>query len=301
MNFSFRNSQYKSCCLTSSIPGEGKSSVSINLARVLAENGSVFCSSTAIWEADAAPLPSCTAFSFQRIEHRTQREQHAGRKHCDLQWSSVWPDDSGTDSPNPTELFASAEMGNLLELLETRLWLHHRDTPPVPLVTDAAILSEYCDGGAAGSSPEICDLPAVSSGQSRIFRNACADSWLCTQPVRCFQKCQRVGGSAFIIIINTATKTCFRTGWCNDWFSHNIFCAGNRWWRKVFGGILALCWKWSRNRELTPIVLTPTISKERQSLDEFYNNGIRRMNSCGMQPSGKNFDKLSSGEQRVRF
>ena len=39
MNFLSRNSQYKKLLLTSSIPGEGKSSVSINLARVLAENG----------------------------------------------------------------------------------------------------------------------------------------------------------------------------------------------------------------------------------------------------------------------
>ena len=39
MNFIFRNNKYKKLVVTSSIPGEGKSSVSINLARVLAENG----------------------------------------------------------------------------------------------------------------------------------------------------------------------------------------------------------------------------------------------------------------------
>ena len=35
---------------------------------------------------------------------------------------------------------------NLLELLETRYDYIICDTPPVSLVTDAAILSEYCDG-----------------------------------------------------------------------------------------------------------------------------------------------------------
>lgn len=47
--------------------------------------------------------------------------------------------------------------------------------------------------------------------------------------------------------------------------------------------------KMEQEQGVDTIVLTPHYFHERQSLMSFYNNGIRRMNSCGMQPSGKKF------------
>lgn len=147
MNFLSRNSQYKKLLLTSSIPGEGKSSVSINLARVLAENGK----RVLLIDCDMRKPMLHRYLRAQRFRSRGLSTVLSGNStleesiatFSDLQFDLMT---AGPIPPNPTELLASAEMGNLLELLETRYDYIICDTPPVSLVTDAAILSEYCDG-----------------------------------------------------------------------------------------------------------------------------------------------------------
>lgn len=139
MNFLSRNSQYKKLLLTSSIPGEGKSSVSINLARVLAENGK----RVLLIDCDMRKPMLHRYLRAQRFRSRGLSTVLSGNStleesiatFSDLQFDLMT---AGPIPPNPTELLASAEMGNLLELLETRYDYIICDTPPVSLVTDAA-------------------------------------------------------------------------------------------------------------------------------------------------------------------
>ena len=121
MNFLSRNSQYKKLLLTSSIPGEGKSSVSINLARVLAENGK----RVLLIDCDMRKPMLHRYLRAQRFRSRGLSTVLSGNStleesiatFSDLQFDLMT---AGPIPPNPTELLASAEMGNLLELLETR-------------------------------------------------------------------------------------------------------------------------------------------------------------------------------------
>ena len=53
---------------------------------------------------------------------------------------------AGPIPPNPTELLASEEMEHLLDLLAKQYDYVICDTPPVSVVTDAAILSQYNAG-----------------------------------------------------------------------------------------------------------------------------------------------------------
>lgn len=147
MNFIFRNNKYKKLVVTSSIPGEGKSSVSINLARVLAENGT----RVILIDCDMRKPMLHKYLRAQRFRTRGLSTVLSGIStledsvatfsdlHFDLMTAGPIP-------PNPTELLASEEMEHLLDLLAKQYDYVICDTPPVSVVTDAAILSQYNAG-----------------------------------------------------------------------------------------------------------------------------------------------------------
>lgn len=147
MNFIFRNNKYKKLVVTSSIPGEGKSSVSINLARVLAENGA----RVILIDCDMRKPMLHKYLRAQRFRTRGLSTVLSGistledsvATFSDLQFDLMT---AGPIPPNPTELLASEEMKHLLDLLAKQYDYVICDTPPVSVVTDAAILSQYNAG-----------------------------------------------------------------------------------------------------------------------------------------------------------
>lgn len=147
MNFIFRNNKYKKLVVTSSIPGEGKSSVSINLARVLAENGT----RVILIDCDMRKPMLHKYLRAQRFRTRGLSTVLSGissledsvATFSDLQFDLMT---AGPIPPNPTELLASEEMEHLLDLLADQYDYVICDTPPVSVVTDAAILSQYNAG-----------------------------------------------------------------------------------------------------------------------------------------------------------
>ena len=147
MNFIFRNNKYKKLVVTSSIPGEGKSSVTINLARVLAENGT----RVILIDCDMRKPMLHKYLRAQRFRTRGLSTVLSGistledsvATFSDLQFDLMT---AGPIPPNPTELLASEEMEHLLDLLAKQYDYVICDTPPVSVVTDAAILSQYNAG-----------------------------------------------------------------------------------------------------------------------------------------------------------
>lgn len=147
MNFIFRKNKYKKLVVTSSIPGEGKSSVSINLARVLAENGT----RVILIDCDMRKPMLHKYLRAQRFRTRGLSTVLSGistledsvATFSDLQFDLMT---AGPIPPNPTELLASEEMEHLLDLLAKQYDYVICDTPPVSVVTDAAILSQYNAG-----------------------------------------------------------------------------------------------------------------------------------------------------------
>ena len=147
MNFIFRNNKYKKLVVTSSIPVEGKSSVSINLARVLAENGT----RVILIDCDMRKPMLHKYLRAQRFRTRGLSTVLSGistledsvATFSDLQFDLMT---AGPIPPNPTELLASEEMEHLLDLLAKQYDYVICDTPPVSVVTDAAILSQYNAG-----------------------------------------------------------------------------------------------------------------------------------------------------------
>lgn len=136
----------KKMIITSAIPGEGKSSVAINLSVSLAETGS------------RVLLVDCDL--RKPIIHRYLRIDNKHCKGITHVLSGGMLKDSvvsvkGTNlhvmvadaiPPNPAELLGSKRMKNMIDSLDKYYDYIIFDTPPVSVVTDAAVLSQFVDG-----------------------------------------------------------------------------------------------------------------------------------------------------------
>ncbi|KNH23247.1 chromosome partitioning protein [Arthrobacter sp. ZBG10] len=137
--------QAKSVLVTSSLPGEGKSTTAVNLAIALAQAGQAVC----LVDADLRrPM----------ISEYLGLERNAGLTTALVGDADInellqpWGDDnlyiltSGRIPPNPSELLGSAEMRNLVSGLEQAFDTVIIDAPPLLPVTDAAVLSQHVGG-----------------------------------------------------------------------------------------------------------------------------------------------------------
>jgi capsular exopolysaccharide synthesis family protein len=135
----------KTIVVTSSMPGEGKTTTLCNLAIALAQAGR----RAIVVETD---LRRPRAVDYLGLEGAVGvTSVLAGRVSLDRavqSWGSGMFDvlSSGPIPPNPSELLASRQMSNLLTELGSRYDLVLLDAPPLLPVTDAAILGAECDG-----------------------------------------------------------------------------------------------------------------------------------------------------------
>ncbi|KQR05998.1 chromosome partitioning protein [Arthrobacter sp. Leaf145] len=135
----------KTVLVTSSIPGEGKSTTATNLAIALAQAGQTIC----LVDAD---------LRRPRINEYLGLERNAGLTTALIGAADVndllqqWGEDelyvltAGQIPPNPSELLGSEEMKRLIVRLEQVFDTVIIDAPPLLPVTDAAVLSQHVGG-----------------------------------------------------------------------------------------------------------------------------------------------------------
>lgn len=146
----------KTILLTSSVPSEGKTTISINLAGSLAQMEKkvllLDCDLRKprvhnVFEIDRFPGLSDYLFSNATLDEIT--------RHTKLDNLDVIT--SGTIPPNPSELLASKQMKDFLEKMKLKYDFIVIDSPPYISVTDAEILFRIADGTIlvlkAGSTP----------------------------------------------------------------------------------------------------------------------------------------------------
>ncbi len=132
--------------VTSSVPAEGKSNVSINLAITLAEDNK----RVILLDCD---LRKGTLHRYLRIPRQLagittylagdvelpDAIQHFSDLGIDVMTAGIVP-------PNPSELLGCEKMGKLLNELTQHYDYVLCDTPPVNAVSDTSVLSKYADG-----------------------------------------------------------------------------------------------------------------------------------------------------------
>ena len=145
LQFSHIDSSLKSIAITSATPNEGKSTVSSNLAIVLAQAGNKvliidcdFRNPTQhknFKRSNQKGLSNCIAErdGIQRVVQATDIE-------------NVYFIAAGPTPPNPSELLGSKYFQLLLKELEQEYEYILIDTPPIMPVTDAAVVGSKVDG-----------------------------------------------------------------------------------------------------------------------------------------------------------
>ena len=134
-----------SIVFTSSVPGEGKTTTTANLAITMAAGGARIC----VVEGDLRRprlleymgmdgTLGLTNVLIGACELSDVIQQFAG--------GSVYVVGAGSVPPNPSELLGSAAMRETLRELESRFDVVIIDTPPLLPVTDAAVLSTIAGG-----------------------------------------------------------------------------------------------------------------------------------------------------------
>ncbi|WP_423182225.1 polysaccharide biosynthesis tyrosine autokinase [Arthrobacter sp. NyZ413] len=135
----------KTVLVTSSVPGEGKSTTATNLAIALAQSGQSVC----LVDADLRRPMVNEYLGLDRSAGLTTALVGAADLNELLQpWGTenLYVLVSGQVPPNPSELLGSDEMRDLLSRLEEAFDCVVVDTPPLLPVTDAAVLSQHVGG-----------------------------------------------------------------------------------------------------------------------------------------------------------
>lgn len=145
IQFSSFDNKVQIIVITSSGPGEGKSTTAANLAVVMAESGA----KTILIDCDQRKPTLHKIFSLSNQAGISDllvgniKFQEAV-KITTIQNLDILT--SGTKPPNPAELLASSKMKQFIESLRENYEYIIIDTPPVIAVTDAQLLSSYADG-----------------------------------------------------------------------------------------------------------------------------------------------------------
>jgi tyrosine-protein kinase Etk/Wzc len=134
----------KKLLVTSSIPGEGKSFVSTNLAYSLANSGK----KVVLIDFDMRNPRTSTLFTMLQQPGVTDYLAEAGTPEAYIKPTSfnnlsILP--AGTRIGDSTELLLNGKLDSLFEYLSEQFDYIIVDTSPVDLVSDGYLLSEYCD------------------------------------------------------------------------------------------------------------------------------------------------------------
>lgn len=160
----------KTILITSSVPEEGKSNVAINLAMTLAASGKrvvlVDCDMRKSAISRYLRIPRSHAGLTNVITSRDDNQLANALIRLKDSGITVLP--VGTIPPNPAELLAAPATEKIFAALQQAFDYVIVDTPPVSVVTDAAVLCRVADGVLLVVRPGVTTIQGAQLSKKNL-------------------------------------------------------------------------------------------------------------------------------------
>ena len=173
-NISFSGDNIKSIAITSSIPNEGKTEVSFNIARSMAEDGK----KTLFVDADIRKsvvlarygvdkeAKGLTHFLSGQVKDFNTIIMETNINNLDIIFT-------GTQSPNPAELLGSEKFETLIKQCREKYDYIIIDCPPLGSVIDAVLVAKVCDGAVLVIEADNISYKVVQSVKKQLEAGDC--------------------------------------------------------------------------------------------------------------------------------
>ncbi|ANG61179.1 lipopolysaccharide biosynthesis protein [Marinobacterium aestuarii] len=159
---------HKVMVVTSSVPGEGKSSVSSNLAFALGQMEKVLLIDADMRRPSIAKnfeLPVGTPGLANLVAGTAKLEE------CISSHDGIDVMGAGTVPPNPLELLSSPRFAKVLEYLKDKYERIIIDSAPTQAVSDAMVLSTHADAVIYVIKSEDTSIPLAQKGVGQLLQN----------------------------------------------------------------------------------------------------------------------------------
>ena len=175
-NLAFCGKDIKVITMTSSVPNEGKSSVSLSLSRTLAESGKKIL----MVDADLRKSVMAARYHIQGIDkglsHYLTGQAEVEDIIYETEVERLCITVAGPLSPDPTSILDSEQFEQFIEKVRDMFDYVIIDTPPLGIVIDAVIIGKYTDGAVIVIEQGVINRKIVQDvikqlkrGEVRIF------------------------------------------------------------------------------------------------------------------------------------
>jgi capsular exopolysaccharide synthesis family protein len=168
INFSMPDGELKTLLVTSSMPGEGKSTTAANLAYLFAQEGK------RVILVDGDMRKPTVHYTFHLtntigLSNVLTKKVSVMEALNETDLENLQIITSGPIPPNPAELLTASSMDDMIETLKETYDLIIFDAPPVLSVTDSQILANKSDGTVLVISAGVTDKVSVLKAKELLL------------------------------------------------------------------------------------------------------------------------------------
>lgn len=172
-NITFSGENIKAIAITSSLPNEGKTDVSFNLARSFADDGK----RVLYIDADIRKSVVLARYGVDKetkgLSHYLSGQAKLEEIIYETNLANLDAIFTGTKAPNPAELLGSEKFGKMIAKCREEYDYIIIDCPPLGSVVDAVLVANVCDGSILVVESDYASAKVVQNVKKQLEAAGC--------------------------------------------------------------------------------------------------------------------------------